>query len=74
MLLLVTNSVVFKDVCRDEEAVVVGPKFWSLSSHIFSQVTQNFTVNVRIDRSVRRNKFTVNNPLRVEKHNDHALC
>jgi hypothetical protein len=50
-----------------KEPVVVAPKFRSFSSHIFSQVSQNVIVKVRVDRSVRRNKFTVNNPLHVEK-------
>jgi hypothetical protein len=58
-----------------KEPVVVAPKFWSFSSHIFSQASQNVTVKVRVDHSARRNKFTVNNPLHVEKkNNEHALC
>jgi hypothetical protein len=52
-----------------KESVVVAPKLRSFSSHIFSQAPQNFTVKIRVDRSVRRNKFTVNNPLHVEKNN-----
>jgi hypothetical protein len=55
-------------------AVVVAPKFRSFSSHIFSQVSQHITVNVRVDWYVSRNKFTANNPLHVEKNNEHALC
>jgi hypothetical protein len=31
-------------------------------------------VKVRVDCSVKRNKFTVNNPLHVEKNSEHALC
>jgi hypothetical protein len=50
-----------------KEPAVVAPKFWSFSMHIFSQASQNITVKVRIDCSVRRNKFTVNNPLQVKK-------
>jgi hypothetical protein len=46
---------------------VVVPKFWSFSLHIFSQASQNVTVKVGVDCSVRRNKFTVNNPLHIEK-------
>jgi hypothetical protein len=57
-----------------KEPVVVAPKFWSFSSHIFSYVSQNITVKVRVDRSVRRNKFTVNSPIHVKKNNEHALC
>jgi hypothetical protein len=60
-----------------KEPVVVVPEFWSLSSHIFSQASQNITVKVRVDCSVRRNKFTVNNPLHIEKetkNNEHPLC
>jgi hypothetical protein len=49
------------------ESVMVSPKFLSFSSHIFSQGSQNVTVKDRFDRSVRRNKFTVNNPLHVKK-------
>jgi hypothetical protein len=49
------------------EPVVVAPKFRSFSPHIFSQSSQNGTVKVRVDRSVRRNGSTVNNPLQVEK-------
>jgi hypothetical protein len=47
--------------------VVVAPKFPSFLYHIFSQAPQNVAANVRIDCSVRRNKFMVNNPLLVEK-------
>jgi hypothetical protein len=50
-----------------KEPVVVAPKFQSFSLHIFSQESQNVTVNVRADRIVMRNKFTVNNPLHVGK-------
>jgi hypothetical protein len=52
-----------------KEPVVVAPKFQSFSSHIFSQVSQNIMarVQVRVDRSVRRNKFMVNNPLNIKK-------
>jgi hypothetical protein len=50
-----------------KEPAVVAPNFRSFSSHIFSQASQNVTVKVRVDRSVRRNKFMVNNPLHVEK-------
>jgi hypothetical protein len=49
------------------ETAVVVPKFQSFSSHIFTQVSQNITVKVWDDRSVRRNKFTVNNPLHLSK-------
>jgi hypothetical protein len=49
------------------EPVVVPPKFRSFLVHIFSQASQNVTVKVRVDGSVRRNKFTVNNPLHVKK-------
>jgi hypothetical protein len=57
-----------------KEPGVVAPKFLSFSLHIFSQAPQNITVEVRVDSSVRRNKFTVNNPIHVEKHSEHALC
>jgi hypothetical protein len=50
-----------------KEPVVVAQKFRSFSSHIFSEASQNVTVKVRVDRSVRRNKFAVNKPLHVEK-------
>jgi hypothetical protein len=30
-----------------KEAVVVAPKFWSFSSHNFSQASQNATVKVK---------------------------
>jgi hypothetical protein len=50
-----------------KELVVVSPKFRSFSLHIFSQASQNITVKVRVDHSVRRNKFTVNNHLYIEK-------
>jgi hypothetical protein len=50
-----------------KEPVVGAPKFPSFSSHIFSQASQNVTVKVRADRSVRRNKLTVRNPLHIEK-------
>jgi hypothetical protein len=47
--------------------VLVAPKFRSFLPYIFSQASQNVTLKVTVDRSVRRNKFTVNNPLHVEK-------
>jgi hypothetical protein len=49
---------------KKEEPVVVAPKFRSFSSDIFSQASQNDIVKVRVDRNVRRNKFTANNPAR----------
>jgi hypothetical protein len=49
------------------EPVVVAPKFRSFSSHLFSQASQNITVKVRVDCSVRRTKFTVNNHLHIGK-------
>jgi hypothetical protein len=60
-----------------KEPLVVAPKFRSFSLHIFSQVSQNVTVRVkvRVDRSVRRNKFAVNSTFHIEKKNsEHALC
>jgi hypothetical protein len=60
---------------RHNEGVSYGsPKFWSFSLHIFFWVSQNITVKVRVDCSVRRNKFTVNSPLHVERNNEHAPC
>jgi hypothetical protein len=52
---------------------VVVPNFWSFSSHIFTQESQNSTVKVRVDCNVRRNKFTVNNPLHVKKRKTSML-
>jgi hypothetical protein len=49
-----------------KEPVVVAPKFRTFSSHIFSQASQNITVKLRVDHSVRRNKFTMNNPLHIK--------
>jgi hypothetical protein len=49
-----------------KEPVVVAPKFWSFLWHIFSQASKNVTVKVRVDHSVRRNKFMVNNPLHMK--------
>jgi hypothetical protein len=54
-----------------KEPVVVVLKF---QLHIFSQASQNVTVKVRVDHSVRRNKFMANNHLHIEKDNEHALC
>jgi hypothetical protein len=50
-----------------KEPVVVALKFRSFLSHIFSQASQNVTVKIRVDCSVRRNKFTANHPLHVKK-------
>jgi hypothetical protein len=50
-----------------KEPVVVALKFWFLPMHIFSQASQNITVEVTVDHSVRRNKFTVNSHLHIEK-------
>jgi hypothetical protein len=57
-----------------KKPVVAAPKFRSFLYHISSQESRNVTVKLRVDHSVRRNKFTVNNPLHIKKHNEHALC
>jgi hypothetical protein len=80
MLLLVTDSGLQGRVARHVvvlEPFVVAPKFWYFSLYIFFQASQNIRVRVkvRVDHSVRRNKFTVNNPLHAEKkNNERALC
>jgi hypothetical protein len=56
-----------RGVVMMKEPVVIVPMFRSFLSHIFSQGSQNVTVIVRVDRSVRRNKVMLNNPLHVEK-------
>jgi hypothetical protein len=56
-----------------KEPVVVASKFWSFSLHIFSQVSQNVTAKVSVDRSVWRNKYMMKKPIHVEKINEHAL-
>jgi hypothetical protein len=63
-----------RHVVVTKDTVVVVLKFWSFLSHIFSQASQNVTVKVGVDCSVRRNKCTVNNLLHVEKNNEHAVC
>jgi hypothetical protein len=52
-----------------KEPVVVAPKFQTFSLHIFSQASHSLSITVKVtfDHSVRRNKFTVKNPLHVEK-------
>jgi hypothetical protein len=50
-----------------KEPDVVEPKFRSFLLQIFSQASQLITVKIRVDHSVRKNKFTVNNPLHFEK-------
>jgi hypothetical protein len=50
-----------------KEPVVVAPMFQSFLLHIFLQRSQNFAVKVRLDRSVRRNKFTTDNPFTLKK-------
>jgi hypothetical protein len=50
-----------------KESVVAAPKFRSFTLHILFQSPQNVTVKVTVDHSVRRNKFTLNNPLHVIK-------
>jgi hypothetical protein len=50
-----------------KEPVVVATKLQSFSSHIFSQGSENVTVKVGVDCSVRRNKFMMNNFLHVKK-------
>jgi hypothetical protein len=73
MLLLVTNfgfqGRVARRVVLMKEPVAVAPKFLSFSSQIFSQAFRNVTVRVkvRVDRSVRRTKFTVNIPFMLKK-------
>jgi hypothetical protein len=70
-LLLGTNCLVSgtfgRAHCRDEEPVVIAPKYQSFLLHIFSQAAQNVTEKNRVDRSVRRNKFRVNTTLHDEK-------
>jgi hypothetical protein len=64
------KSVVFRNVGGHvlvKKLAVVAPQSWSFLLHILSQASQNVTVMVRVDRSVKRNKFSVNNPLHVEK-------
>jgi hypothetical protein len=70
-MLWVTNSVVFRDVWvgafsrwRSQLGLHRSSVFLS---HIFSQASQNITVKVRVDCSVRRNKFMVDNPLHTKK-------
>jgi hypothetical protein len=61
-----------------KEPIVVTPKFQSFSSNIFSQASQNDTVEVRVDHSVKRNKFAPNMSCqkknKKQKNNEHALC
>jgi hypothetical protein len=56
-----------------KEPVVAAPNFWSFSSHIFSQASQNITVKVRVDYSGRRNKLMVNNSLHVKKKKEKTM-
>jgi hypothetical protein len=57
-----------------KEPEVVARKFPYFSVQIFSQASQNVTVKVRVDSSVRRNKLMVNNTLHDEENNEHTLC
>jgi hypothetical protein len=57
-----------------KELVVVALNFRYFSSHILSQVFQNLTGEVRVDRTVRRNKFTVKIPCHLDKSNEHSFC
>jgi hypothetical protein len=67
MPLLVTNCG-FQGTCGRVRCCDEGANYgWSFKSHIFSQESQNITVNVRVHRSVRRNKFMINHPLHTEK-------
>jgi hypothetical protein len=50
-----------------KEPVVVVPMFWSFSLLNCVQEPQNVTVGVRVDRSVRRDKFTVSIPFHVQE-------
>jgi hypothetical protein len=68
------TSLQFQFQFGKQSEITVAPKFRSFLSHTSSQASQNVTEKVRVDHSVRRNKFTVNNPLHVEKNNKHALC
>jgi hypothetical protein len=56
-----------KYIVAMKEPVVVAPKFRSFLSHIFSRASQSITVKVRVDHSIRRNKFMVNNLLSRQK-------
>jgi hypothetical protein len=71
MLLLVTNcgfqGCVGGLIVVMKEPVVVAPKFRSFSLHIFSQASQKVTVKVRVEHSVRRNKFRLTIPFMSKK-------
>jgi hypothetical protein len=41
------------------EPVVIAPKFWSFSLHIFSQASQNVTVKVEVDQDKFFSTFSV---------------
>jgi hypothetical protein len=77
MLLLVTDcgfqGRVVRLIVMMKEPVVIAPKFRSFSSHIFSQASQNVTIKVSVDCSVRWDKFMVNNLLHAEKNSGPAM-
>jgi hypothetical protein len=55
------------------QPLLLLPKFWSESSHIFTQSPYNVTVVSRIDCLACQNEFFVNNLLEVKENDEHAL-
>jgi hypothetical protein len=65
----------WRERCHDEEDSCGCSKLSVFFVATFSfRRLKNDAVKVRFDRCVRRNNFTMNTPLHVEKNNYHALC
>jgi hypothetical protein len=56
-----------------QQPVLLSPKFWAKSSHIFTQLPSNVTVEYGIDCSACHGEFFVKNPLDVKENYEHAI-
>jgi hypothetical protein len=56
-----------------KQPVLVPPSLWMFSADLLPQTLQNLRVVMLVHRLAWRNKFLVNNALRVKKDHQHAL-
>jgi len=56
-----------------EQPIVHAPQFRSFSPNVLPQTVKNIAVELGVHGLAFGDKFTVHNPLKVKKHNEHAL-
>ena len=62
-----------RGVVRMKQPGLFPPKLGAMSSHVFTQLLQNFAIEPGIHSLACRDKFFVHNPLAVKESDDHAL-